>query len=31
MPWPELMIDHLVKGVSGPGSTGASNSPVLPT
>lgn len=31
MSWPELMIDHLVKGVTGSGSTGASNSPMLPT
>ena len=29
--WPELMIEHLLKGMAGPGSTGASNSLVLPT
>jgi len=29
---PELMIEHLVEGgVADPGSTGASNSPALPT
>ena len=29
MSQPELMIEHLVKGVAGPGNTGASNLPVL--
>lgn len=28
--WPELMTDHLVKGMAGPESTGASSSPALP-
>ena len=31
MSQPELMIEHLVNGVAGSGSTGASNSPVLLT
>lgn len=30
MSWPELMIEHMVKGVAGSISTGASNSPLLP-
>lgn len=28
---PEQVTEHLVKGVAGPGSTGANNSPMLPT
>jgi len=31
MSQPELMTEHLVKGVAGPESTGASNQPVYPT
>lgn len=31
MSQPELMIEYPVKGIAGPGSIGASNSPVLLT
>jgi len=29
MSQPELMIEHLVEGVAGPGTSGAGNSPML--